>query len=108
MVVQGHALILNRKHPDVKLPRRIFEDASQEKRKIPLTREEHATANRNADHASRAMLEENWNRRKTTPEGEERIKAAFARAQDGEQRRLRGGWRRNEAAAPGLELTFPK
>ncbi len=31
MIVAGCALILNRKHPDVKLPRRIFEDASQEK-----------------------------------------------------------------------------
>jgi hypothetical protein len=62
----------------------------KEKRKIPLTREEHATANRNAGQAARAMLGEDWNWRNITPEGAERIRAAFARAQDGERRRLRG------------------
>lgn len=61
----------------------------KEKRKIPLTREEHATANRNAGHAARAMLGDDWNWRKATPEGADRIKAAFARAQDGERRRSR-------------------
>ena len=62
----------------------------KDKRKIPLTREEHATANRNADQAARAMLGEDWNWCNTTPEGVERIRAAFARAPDGERRRLRG------------------
>jgi hypothetical protein len=62
----------------------------KEKRKIPLTRQEHATANRNAGQAARAMLGQNWNWRNPTPEGADRICSAFARAQDGERRRLRG------------------
>ncbi len=62
----------------------------KDKRKIPLTREEHATANRNAGQAARAMPGDDWNWRNTTPQGAERIRAAFARAQDGERRRLRG------------------